>query len=223
MTTIDTLLDAALMHVPFDGWSEESFAAAARDLGLEPSAARTICPRGAVGLAARYHQRGDEAMAARMAGEDLSALRYSEKVAAAIRFRLEAVDREVVRRGMTLFSLPQNAPEGTKLIWGTADAIWNALGDTSRDANWYSKRAILSGVFASCVVFWLGDQSEGEADTKAFIDRRIADVMQFEKFKAQVRENKALAPFLALPNAILSQIKAPGGVARDDLPGRRNG
>jgi ubiquinone biosynthesis protein COQ9 len=214
------LLDAALNHVVFDGWSDATFTAAQQDAGLEPEFARACCPRGAVDLAVAYHLRGDALMLERFEGEDISALRYSEKIAALVRFRLEAVsDKEAVRRGTTLFALPQNAPDGVKLIWGTSDAIWRALGDTSRDANWYSKRTTLSAVYSATVLFWLGDMSEGHADTWAFLDRRIENVMQFEKVKAHLNASPLFKPLLAGPKWALSLLKAPPETARDDLPG----
>lgn len=218
---LDALLDAAMAHVPFDGWSAQSFDAAVADSGLDPVMAKVVCPRGATGLAAAYHKRGDARMLARFAEADLTDMRYRDKIAALVRFRLEAVDREIVRRGLTLFSLPHLAPEGTRLVWETADAIWTALGDSSDDINWYTKRATLSGVFAATVVFWLGDDSEGDRDTWDFLDRRIDDVMQIEKAKAQVRDNKLLSGLFAVPNAFLSRVRAPAGAGRDDLPGRQ--
>lgn len=215
------LLDAALSHVVFDGWSETAFLAAAQDIKADVTAARAACPRGALDLAVAFHKRGDEAMISAMRAADLSAMRYSARVAAGVRFRLEAIsDKELVRRGMALFSLPLHAGEGATLVWGTADAIWSELGDTSDDLNWYSKRAILSGVYGSTVLFWLGDTSDGHSATWEFLDRRIEDVMRFENFKSKVRDNDALKPFLAIPNAIFSGIKAPRTSPRDDLPGR---
>ena len=215
------LLDAIVMHVPFDGWSEAAFRAAIRDVELEPGLARSVCPRGALDLAVAYHKAGDAAMVERLRTEDLSGLKFRDKIAAAVRFRLEAVDdKEAVRRGTTLFALPTNAPEGARLIWGTSDAIWTALGDTSRDINWYTKRATLSGDYSSTVLYWLGDTSDGHAATWEFLDRRIENVMQIEKVKATVRNNKALSALFAGPNLVLSRIKAPGGVGDADLPGR---
>ncbi len=215
---LNRLLDAALLHVPFDGWTADTFAAAVRDSGLDPTVARAICPRGAVDLAMAFHRRGDAAMVARMQAVDLAAMRYSERVAFAIRARLEAVtDKEAVRRGSTLFALPQYAADGARLIWGTADAIWTALGDTSTDINWYTKRATLSAVYGATVLYWLGDQSEDHAATRAFIDRRIADVMQIEKVKAQLRENKLFSALMTGPNMILSKVRAP--TPRPDMPG----
>ncbi len=217
----EKLLQAALMHVPFDGWSPAAFDAAVDDSGVERAVADSVCPRGAVDLAIAYHNQGDAVMVQRMKETDLEAMRYSERVAAAVRYRLEAVeDKELVRRGTTLFALPMYAPDGAKLIWGTADAIWTALGDTSDDVNWYTKRATLSGVYSATVLYWLGDSSEDHADTWAFLDRRIENVMQIEKLKAQVNKNPVLSKLMTGPNWLLSRVKAPNPVPQSDLPGR---
>ena len=214
------LLDAILPHVAFDGWSPAAFKVAVQEAEIPEAFAAATCPRGAVDLAIAFHQQGDAAMVAALKTTDLSELRFRDKVATAIRLRLSAVDdKEVVRRGTTLFAMPHMAADGAKLIWGTADAIWNALGDTSRDANWYSKRMTLSAVYASVVLYWLGDDSlEGQA-TDAFIDRRIDDVMKFEKVKAQVNANPLLKPFTGPLGKILSGVRAPAGSVPDDLPG----
>ncbi|MDF3416297.1 COQ9 family protein [Sulfitobacter sp. M57] len=214
------LLDAALPHVPFDGWSEATFEAAVADSGVEKTVARAVCPRGAVDLAVAYHQRGDQQMLDSLGDEDLSAMRFRDRIAHAVRLRLEAVgDKEAVRRGTTLFALPPYAPDGAKLVWGTADHIWEALGDTSDDFNWYSKRMTLSGVYSATVLFWLGDTSEGHAATWAFLDRRIDNVMQIEKLKAQVNKNPTLGKLMAGPNWLLGRIKAPVRFPKGDFPG----
>jgi ubiquinone biosynthesis protein COQ9 len=218
----DQLLDAALLHVPFDGWGPASFDAAVADAGVDPGLAKAVCPRGAVDLALAYHQRGDEEMIRRIHAEDLSTLRFRDRVAAAVRFRIEAAeDKEIVRRGTTLFPLPNHAGDGARAIWGTADKIWTALGDRSDDVNWYTKRTILSGVYSSTVLYWLGDESEGNAATWAFLDRRIDDVMQFEKVKAKLRDNRAFNTVFAGPLALIGKIRAPMRPP-DDLPGRWN-
>jgi len=124
-----------------------------------------------------------------------------------------------VRRGATLFALPIHAADGARALWGTADQIWIALGDTSQDVNWYTKRATLSGVYGATVLFWLGDDSPGHQATWDFLDRRIDGVMAFEKVKAAVNKNPLLKPLLALPNWALSQVRAPARMPRADLPG----
>ncbi|PXW72476.1 ubiquinone biosynthesis protein COQ9 [Loktanella sp. PT4BL] len=217
---LEQLLDAALPHVAFDGWSPETFAAATRDAGVDPAVAEALCPRGAVDLAIAYHKRGDAAMIAALKAADLGDMRFRDKVAHAIRLRLQVIDdKEAVRRGTTLFALPHMAADGAKLVWGTADAIWNALGDTSRDANWYTKRMTLSAVYSAVILFWLGDDSLNMQATDDFIDRRIDNVMQFEKFKAQAKANPLFKPVAGTLERMMSGIKAPATHSDPDLPG----
>jgi ubiquinone biosynthesis protein COQ9 len=216
------MIAAALAHVAFDGWSEATFRAAVADSGVDAGAARAAFPRGGVDLALAYHHAGDAEMVARLAATDLSQMRFRDRIAAAVRFRLEAVeDKEAVRRGTTLFALPQHAGDGARAIWGTADAIWSALGDTSQDINWYTKRATLSAVYTATVLFWLGDDSTDHQATWDFLDRRIDDVMQIEKMKAGVRGNALLGRLLAGPYWAMEKVRAPGADA-PDLPGRWN-
>lgn len=215
------LVDAALAHVPFDGWSESTFKAAIADAGVAPGLARALFPRGGVDLALAYHRRGDDEMVAALAQRNLQALRFRDRIALAVRLRLELADRELVRRGTTLFSLPMYAADGARAIWQTADRIWTALGDTSNDLNWYTKRATLSGVYGATVLYWLGDDSAEAQATWDFLDRRIDQVMQVEKLKANLRENPFGKAWMAGPGKLFETIRAPK--LPDDLPGRTRG
>lgn len=214
----ESLLAAMMSHVPFDGWSDVALRAALHDEGIAPDMARVIWPRGALDGAVAYHSAGDTIMRERLLATDLTALRFRERIAQAVRFRLEAADRELVRRGAALFALPQHAVTGAQLVWGTADAIWTALGDQSDDVNWYTKRATLSAVYSATVLYWLGDDSAGHTNTWQFLDRRIENVMQFEKFKAKLRENPILSRLMAGPAGVFTRIRPPA--AMTDLPGR---
>lgn len=211
------ILTAAEGHAAFEGWSAPTLKAALAESQTDPGLGHALFPRGGIDLAVAYHQKGDRAMQAALAAQDLDGLRYSARVALAIRLRLEAADKELVRRGSALFSLPQHAAEGAKLIWSTADAIWRALGDTSTDINYYSKRTSLSAVYGATVLYWLGDQSEGSAETWAFLDRRIENIMQFEKAKAAVQKNPLAKALMQGPLRFLGRIKAPA--PQNDLPG----
>ena len=215
------LLTAILPHVEFDGWSAESFAFAITDSGIDAGLAAQAAPRGAIDLAAAFHRDGDQLMLTALNSTDISDLRYSEKVARMVRFRIEAAERnkEAVRRGMSLFALPQNMGEGGQLIWGTVDHIWNALGDTSTDANWYTKRGTLSAVYSSTILFWLGDDSEGSTDTWAFLDRRIENVMQFEQVKSRVKDT-AIGKALG---GLFDRFQKPNDDHKAGFPGYKGG
>jgi ubiquinone biosynthesis protein COQ9 len=64
------------------------------------------------------------------------------------------------------------------------------------------------------VLYWLGDESDGHQNSWEFLDRRIDNVMQFEKLKAGLKKN----PLLKGPLSALESIRAPQ--ARNDLPGQ---
>ncbi|AZQ69005.1 COQ9 family protein [Silicimonas algicola] len=218
---LEALLDAALDHVPFDGWSPATFRAATSEAGMTEAEAKALAPRGAIDLAVALHRRGDRAMVEKMASVGSVDMRYRDRVSAALHYRVEALpDREVARKSSALFSLPTHAAEGAKLIWETSDAIWTALGDTSRDGNWYSKRATLSAVWGSVVLYWLGDDSIGHERTKEFIDRRIDNVMSVEEIKGRLRKNPLTKPLMEIQAAIMGRVKAPSRADRSNLPGR---
>jgi len=216
----ESLLDATLVHVPFDGWSDQALTAALADSGVERDLARLSCPRGALDLAVAWHRRADRDMRTAIDAADLSGLRYSERITQAVWLRLEAItDREIARASATFFAMPAHAGQGAALVWETSDHIWNALGDSSRDVNWYSKRAILSGVYSATFLYWLGDQSEGARDSRAFLERRIANVMSFEKFKGQMRKNPLFQALAKGPGRLIDKITAPGAKDVSHLPG----
>ena len=219
------VIDAALPHVVFDGWTDRTLARAAEDAGVDPGLSRLAFPRGGVDLALGYHYKLDADLREDLAGADLAGLRFRDRVAHAITRRLEIADREAVRRGAALFALPLYAADGARAVWNTADTIWTALGDTSRDYNWYTKRTTLSAVYSSCALFWLGDTTAGASATRDFVNRRIDDVMRFEEMKAAIRKNPVAAKLLEGPNRLLDRIKAPDDTAPSDLPGslRRRG
>lgn len=183
------LATAMLPHVPFDGWSMRALEAAAKDLGVDPAVARLAFPGGAADMVAASIRAADAALLVACDTPAFRAMKVREKVTAAIRTRLEAQapHREAVRRAAAILALPGNVGLATRLTWGTADAIWRAAGDTATDFNHYSKRAIVSAVYSATLFVWLADESEGFADSWAFLDRRIAGVMRFEGWKARLR------------------------------------
>ena len=210
--TETALIEAALPHVVFDGWSHESLRQAAQDAGIDVNEAKRLFPRGGVDMALGFHRLADNRLKAELEASDLSSMRIRERITHCVRRRIELVgqEREAVRRGATLLALPLYAPEGARAMWQTADLIWNACGDTATDYNWYTKRAILSGVYSATVLYWLGDQDPEFHPTWAFLDRRIEGVMQFEKAKAQLKDNPLARAAFAVPAGLLGMIRAPG-------------
>ena len=188
------LMRASVRHVPFDGWSECALRAGAKDIDIPAGIAAALFPGGGKALVELHCRTADAAAFDALATRDLVSMRVRERVAAAVRARIEicAEDREAVRRAVSMFALPGNAALGARLLYGSVDTIWRAAGDRSTDWNFYSKRGLLAGVYGSTVLFWLQDNSEDFTETWAFLDRRIADVMKVPK--AAMRIGKVLEP-----------------------------
>ncbi|MFV0358937.1 COQ9 family protein, partial [Tropicimonas sp.] len=108
-----------------------------------------------------------------------------------------------------------------RAIWRSADMIWTALGDSSDDINWYSRRASLSAVYSATVLYWLGDDSEGNVATWAFLDRRIDGVLRASRLRARLTGNPLSRALLAGPSRVLGRIHAPP--RRTGFPGTWSG
>ena len=183
------ILEAFAHHAALLGWTEAAFKGAVADAGLSEGEALLACPNGAFDLFDAFAERADQAMLTRLEELDLAAMKVRQRVKAAVQVRLEAQApyKDAARAMTRALTNPLRAGEGARLLWRTADRIWRALGDTSTDGNFYSKRAILAGVLASTYARWFADESEDCADTWAFLDARIENVMQFEKLKARLK------------------------------------
>ena len=173
----------------FDGWTRAAVDSAAGQLGIDPVQARLAMPKGQAAMIDTYIQEVDRALEAWFTPERLSTLKIREKIRSLVWRRLEIMGpaREAVRRGLAILAMPQNLPLALRISWRSADLMWRIAGDTSTDFNHYTKRMTLGAVYGSTLLIWLDDQSEGWTDTAAFLDRRIDDVMKFEKFKAEWR------------------------------------
>ena len=175
----------------FDGWARQAVDAAAGQLGLDPAQARLAMPKAQAAMIDTYIQEVDRGLEAWFTPERLSQLKIREKIRALVWRRLEimAPAREAVRRALAVLAMPQNIPLALRISWRSADLMWRIAGDTSTDFNHYTKRITLAAVYASTLLVWLDDESEGWAETAAFLDRRIDDVMKIEKLKAEWRSS----------------------------------
>lgn len=200
------VLRAALPHVPFDGWNDGLFALAAQELGEDPAMLRLAFPAGAMDLI-EYHSRdADRRMFEALAAHDPADLSIRARIALAIRTRFELLEKEkeAVRRAVAYEAIPVHSPSGMKLMAQTCDLIWRWAGDRSNDYNFYTKRFMLGGVYGATLLFWLGDSSADHAESWAFLDRRIENVMQVEKAKGQLQ---GMAKNLPSPAKLLGRLR----------------
>ena len=184
----------------FDGWTSAAVDSAANSQTVQPEQARLALPKDQAGKIDLYIQGVDRSLEEWFTPERLEGLKIREKIRAIVWKRLEIMEpaREAIRRALSILAMPQNIAAGLKMGWRTADVMWRIAGDTSTDYNHYTKRMMLGGVYASTLMVWLEDQTEGWTETGAFLDRRIDDVMKIEKLKAdwKGREHFSVSRFL---------------------------
>jgi ubiquinone biosynthesis protein COQ9 len=177
----DRLIEAMLPDVAFDGWSHAALRVAARQLEMPVTEATALFPRGTVDLITEFSHWADRRMLDRYeaAAPEAANTPARIKLALVLRFEVVAPWREAVRRALSVLALPPHIVLGTRLIYETVDGIWYAAGDTATDFSFYTKRATLAGVYTATLFYWLEDRSEDFAETREFIDRRLADVARF--------------------------------------------
>lgn len=212
------ILNKALVDAAFEGWTDVMLSKAAQKAGLPKGADTLYFPDGVIGVIQFWSDQMDAAARSKIEALDLAAMKIRDRVTEAVVLRLSEIGRhdEAARRAQARLSLPGGVGTAAKITWSTADMIWRAIGDTSTDANFYSKRAVLSVVLASTAPVWLSDALPNKPDARAFLDRRIANVMQFEKTKAQLRKARAGLPN---PAEVLGRMRY--GLDKGGLPTRR--
>ena len=184
------VLEAALGHAVFDGFSDKTLARAAEETKTDKETLARLFPDGPLSLVEAFSVAADADMEASLSALDLKAMKIRARIAAAVMARIEALrpHKEAARRAAAFLTLPPHAALGARLVYRTVDAMWRAAGDSSTDFNFYTKRGILGAVYSATLLRWFTDTSAGESDTAAFLADRIENVMQFEKLKAQAKQ-----------------------------------
>ena len=187
------------VHAAFDGWNDTAVMAAAQEMGVDPDIAKLAFKGDAMTLIDHWIASVDGEMEDRLPPEKLSAMKIRERITALVDTRLQiaAPVKEAQRRALAIMAMPQNLLATTRIGWRSADAMWRLAGDTATDFNHYTKRLTLSGVYASTLAVFVNDDSKDFADTRAFLARRIDNVMQFEKAKAKAKERQEFMPSLS--------------------------
>lgn len=192
----ESLLNAALSHVAFDGWSKKTLSQASEDVGVKKGIVDLAFPGGAIDMIVLHAQQCDIEMLEQAKVMKLDTLKIREKITELVKLRIkaEAPHKEAAHRTVSYLALPQNHITSLKIIYRTVDLMWKAISDSSTDFNFYTKRMTLSGVYTSTFMVWLGDESDHNQESWNFLDRRIENVMQIEKIKAKYREKEFNIP-----------------------------
>ena len=191
--TLDELREALAERLPeeavFEGWTEKALDATAATLGVPADRARLAFTGGAGQMVDAWFAYIDRRMVEALPPETLAGMRVRDRITQLVlaRIAVAAPYREALRRALAVLAMPHHMAMGTALGWRAADRMWRLAGDNSTGFAHYSKRMTLLAVYGATLLAFIDDDSEDHADTRAFLDRRIDEVMKFEKFKARMK------------------------------------
>ena len=191
--TAAAIVEATLLHVPFDGWSDAALSAGAADAGVEQQMVLALFPRGAIDAIALHSRLADAKMVSAFHALPETPRKIHLAIRALIVLRLESAqqNKDAVRRALTKLALPAHAKLSAKLLYETVDAMWRAAGQTDTGFSFYTRRATLAAVYSATLLAWLDDNSGDMSKTLTFLDHRLANVASIPKVTAPLRGVKA--------------------------------
>ena len=176
----DAALDALVAVRPFPGWTVRALQeAAGPDADL-------LFPGGPLDMIEAHSDLADRRMVeAAEAGPVPARTHERVRELIALRLRQTAPAKDAVRRALGRLAGSADVRRLAAVQGRTVDAIWWAAGDRSADFSWYTKRALLGGVYAATLLFWLRDDSEDDAASLAFLDRRLEGVARIGRLRGR--------------------------------------
>jgi len=183
------IIAAALVHIPFDGWTSEALVAGAAEAGFTADDVARLFPGGAVDAVVMHSALADAAMIEAFEAMADKPDRVHLMIREMILIRLDrvAAHKEAVRRGLTLLAVPANALASARALYATVDAMWRAAGQRDTDISFYTKRATLAAVYSATLLAWIADTSGERTVIEGFLDRRLQDVARIPKASAPIR------------------------------------
>ncbi len=174
----DKWLKALLPRVEESGWTSSAARLAAIEAGLDFGERALAAPNGVTDLIDHFFEGSLDQLLIALAKEDLGQLRTHERVAAGLLAWLSVLEphKAVVRKAAGRGLAPWGTGAAAKRVWSISDTIWEAAGDTATDYNRQTKRALLSAVIPSIVLYWLDHDDPDGLDQ--FITRRLSQAMQ---------------------------------------------
>ena len=187
----DDVLKAALKDAAFDGFTDSVLAKAGKSAGADKAALARLFPEGALSLIEFFSASVDEAMEKKLTALDLSKRKIRERIKLAVMTRLAllAPHKEAARRAAAMMSLPMHAGAGRQ------DDVPHGGCDVAGGRRHLHRFQFLYQARHPGRRLWLDRWCAGstipaktKSATEAFLDARIENVMQFEKFKAKAKE-----------------------------------
>ncbi len=179
------LAEATAPFVPDLGLNRMSVSAGARAAGFNAAELDLIAPNGGADVAAILWRGHDETALGPDTETTVAGMKIRDRIGYLLNTWLDAfaANEPLAHRLIGCLMLPPHLGLYRRLLWASADRIWQLAGDKALDENHYSKRLIVCGILGTALMTRLTRGREAQLEQ---VKRNIDGVMQFEKFKAQM-------------------------------------
>ncbi|MDG7056292.1 MAG: COQ9 family protein [Wolbachia endosymbiont of Meromenopon meropis] len=194
------ILNEMIKIIPFDGINDKTLLKACTRLNLVNSFCKF--QNGIYDILEHIAEDLNSSAETKLKNYNLENMKVRERVKLAVLIHLSSYAslpnyREFLKKILKFSILPKNTYFSSRLLYKTVSTIWYMVYDQSTDFNFYTKRAILAGIYLSTILFFINDYSENFVDTISFLDKRINNVITFQKVKIYLR--KIAKNFLCFP------------------------
>ena len=124
----------------------------------------------------------------------------TDKVGLALQVRICQVSpSKLLAQSMSRYYLrPRAVAEGLEFAWRSVDLIWQYAGDDSLDYNYYTKRALLHGIYVASQLCYNRDNSTESNQTRRFIQSSLRQIVQVSKCIKHTSKILRQIPFLRI-------------------------
>ena len=206
------LIRAMLTHVPFDGWTWKAMEQGAIDIGFEKKKTssfrmkifKDLFKNGSIDFIEIFSEIIDLEVKEKYDLLEFKPERVSEKIKKIIMIRLNLCQKykEAVRTSISLTAMPINAKISLNILYKTCNSMWRIAGDKSTDFSFYTRRISLAAVYTPTLLFWLNDNSDDNAETEFFLDRRLKGINKISRLKKPLSVKKIRNNLNGLKNTI---------------------
>lgn len=180
------IIERALVHVPFEGWTQGVLENSAAEIGVDSSYGWRLFPKGPLEAVSDWSAFLDQEMLSLLPSPENQKVRERIRLAVKTRLTLLIPHREAASKTVAYLSRPPHMSSASRLIYQTVNEIWYYAGDTSTDYNFYTKRGLLSWVYMATFFYFLRDQSPNFEKTWAFLDHRLEEVLALPKIPQKI-------------------------------------
>ena len=135
-----------------------------------------------------FYEKWQDDLMLKFLKDEQQITKVRDKIAKAVKIRIAKCSSIIHhKKNRDYFLQFQTAAQMPKIVWRSSDVIWRYAGDKSIDFNYYSKRAILSSLYISSIMYYIANCSDNNEKFEQFVDQAIAKILNIGNLTKQLK------------------------------------